>query len=120
MIKYGGEELLNHISTLIHKMWAEEKMPEKWSTAVICPIHKKGSKMDCDSYRGIALLSEVYKVMSAFIANSLVSYAKKVTGNYQCGFRQNRSTLDHIFSLRLYLEKCVEYNVELHTFILGL
>jgi hypothetical protein len=75
--------------------------------------------MDCDSYRGIALLSEVYKVMSAFIANSLVSYAKKVTGN-QCGFRQNRSTLDHIFNLRLYLEKCVEYNMELHILFLDL
>jgi hypothetical protein len=37
MIKYGGDELLNHISTLIHKMWAEEKMPEEWSTAYNMP-----------------------------------------------------------------------------------
>jgi hypothetical protein len=80
IIKYGGDELLKHISTLIHKIWMEEKMPEEWSIAVICPIHKKGSKMDCDSYRSIALLSVVYKVMSALIANRLVSYTERVIG----------------------------------------
>jgi hypothetical protein len=47
--------------------------------------------MDCDKYRGIALLSVVYNVMSALIANRLVSYAEKVIGECQCGFRQNRS-----------------------------
>jgi hypothetical protein len=44
MIKYGGNEILKHISTLIHKIWMEEKMPEEWSIAVICPIHKKEVK----------------------------------------------------------------------------
>jgi hypothetical protein len=51
-IKYGGNELLKHISTLIHKIWMEKKMSEEWSIAVIYPIHEKVSKMDCDNYRG--------------------------------------------------------------------
>jgi hypothetical protein len=59
MMKYGGDEPLKHTSTLIHKIWTEEKMPEVRSTAVICPIHKNGSKVDCDNYRGVALLSVV-------------------------------------------------------------
>jgi hypothetical protein len=42
IIKCGGDELFSHISALIRKIWTEEKMPEEWSTAVICPIHKKG------------------------------------------------------------------------------
>jgi hypothetical protein len=50
--------------------------------------------------------------------NRLVSYAEKVTGEYRCRFRQNRSTFDHIFSLRLYLEKCLEYNAELRILFL--
>jgi hypothetical protein len=30
MIKHGGDELLKYMSTLIHKIWMEEKMPEEW------------------------------------------------------------------------------------------
>jgi hypothetical protein len=33
------------------------------------------------------VLSIVYNVMSALIANKLASYAKKVIGEYQSGFR---------------------------------
>jgi hypothetical protein len=36
-----ADELLKHVFALIYKIWNEEKMPEEWSTAVICPIHKK-------------------------------------------------------------------------------
>jgi hypothetical protein len=75
----------------------KEKMPEEWSIAVIRPIHKKGSKMDCDNYRGIAFLSVVYKVMSALIANRQVRYTEKVIGEYQCGVRQNRSNFGSYF-----------------------
>ena len=38
-------------------------------------------------------------------------------GNYrdhQCGFRRNRSTIDHIFCIRQILEKKLEYNEEVH------
>jgi hypothetical protein len=48
---------------------------------------KEGSKMDCNNYSGITLLSIVYRVMSALIADKLGSYARKVIGEYQNGFR---------------------------------
>lgn len=35
-------------------------------------------------------------------------------GDYQCGFRPNRSILDQIHTIRQILEKCLEYNVETH------
>jgi len=34
--------------------------------------------------------------------------------DHQCGFRRNRSTIDHIFCICLILEKIWEYNEEVH------
>ncbi|XP_022196882.1 craniofacial development protein 2-like [Nilaparvata lugens] len=52
MIKAGGPPLLKALHSLIVQIWREEEMPEDWRMAVICPIHKKGSKTDCSNYRG--------------------------------------------------------------------
>jgi hypothetical protein len=35
-------------------------------------------------------------------------------GEYQTGFKPNRSTIDNIFIIRQNYEKCHEYNIELH------
>jgi sorting nexin-29 len=35
-------------------------------------------------------------------------------GDHQCGFRRNRSTTDHIFSIRQILEKKCEYDEAVH------
>ena len=40
----------------------------------------------------------------------MAPYANEIIGEYQFGFRRNRSTVDHIFSIRRILEKKWEYN----------
>jgi len=41
-------------------------------------------------------------------------WAEKLLGDYQAGFRKNRSTIDQIFILRLILQKMREFNKEVH------
>ena len=41
-------------------------------------------------------------------------YAEDIIGEYQAGFRHNRSTTDQIFTLRQVLEKRWEYAEETH------
>lgn len=67
LLKYGGEELLTKIGKLINQICKSEKIPEEWKTAMICPIHKKGSRQDCNNYRSIALLNVAYKVFSNYV-----------------------------------------------------
>jgi hypothetical protein len=42
------------------------------------------------------------------------SYAYKVIGDHQCGFRRNRSTTDQIIYIGQVLEKKLEYNGTVH------
>ena len=44
----------------------------------------------------------------------LFPYEEEVIGDYQCGFRRNRSTTDHIFCIRQTREKKWEYNEVVH------
>ena len=74
--------------------------------------------MDCNSYRGISLLSTSYKIPSNILLLRMTPYANSIIGEYQCGFTRNRSTVKHIFSIRQILEKKWEYNKDVcHLFI---
>ena len=55
-----------------------------------------------------------YKILSNILLSRLTPYAKEIIGDHQCGFRRNRSTIDHIFCIRQILEKKWEYNEENH------
>lgn len=114
LLKYGGEDITRAMHELIKKVWLSETMPEDWYTALICPIHKKEDKTVCKNYRGISLLSVPYKLLTKIIAARLEPLVEKIIGDYQCGFRKGKSTVDQIFAIRNILEKCNEYNVTIH------
>ena len=81
---------------------------------IIVSIHKKVDKTDCNNYRGISLLPTTYKILSNILLSRLIPYVKEIIGDHRCGFRRNRSTIDHIFCIRPILEKKWEYNEEVH------
>ncbi|XP_055387207.1 uncharacterized protein LOC129615849 [Condylostylus longicornis] len=90
------------------------EIPSEWNIGIILPIHKKGAKTDCSNYRGITLLNTAYKILAKVIAEKLTIYAEQIIPDYQCGFRPNKSTIDQIFSIRQTMEKCAEFNMDLH------
>jgi hypothetical protein len=81
---------------------------------IIVPIYKKGDKTDCNNYRGISLLSTAYKILYNILLARLTLYVNEIIGDYQCGFRRNRSTTDQIFYIRQILEKKWECNGTMH------
>jgi len=56
--------------------------------------------------------------LSIILLSRLIPYAKDIIGDHQCGFRRNRSTIDHIFCIRQILEKKWEYNEDVHQLFL--
>jgi len=75
LLKNGEEELLIKLWKLIGQIWKSNKIPEEWKTAIICPIHKKGSMQDCNNYQGIVLLNVTYKVF----CNCILSRIKETS-----------------------------------------
>jgi sorting nexin-29 len=96
------------------KLWKQEKIPCEWSEGILCPIYKKGDRKQCNSYRGISLLNITYKIFAILLYNRLSKIIEPEIGNYQMGFRPNRSTADNIFIVRQIHEKCREYSIDLH------
>ena len=118
LLKKGGETLWRRSHYLIKLIWIQHKMPKEWSVGIIQPIYKKGDKLECSIYRAITLLNVTNKVLSGILYNRLTVYAEEILGEYQCGFRANRSTIDHIFTIIQTQEKAYEYNIHLHKLFL--
>jgi sorting nexin-29 len=115
LIKNGGKHIWKCIFDLILEIWNKEITSADWKTAVICPIRKKDSKLECNNnYQGVSLLNVTYKIFTNVLTKYIESYTEEFIGEYQCGFRKGRSTTDHIFSLRQIIEKFYEHITQLH------
>ena len=74
------------------------------------PIHKKGSKILCNNYRGISLLSIPCKVYTRILDARVRSRTESKVMEVQGGFRQGRSCVDQIFTVQQLSEKILEMN----------
>jgi sorting nexin-29 len=114
LIQAGGETMLSEIHKLIKLIWNKEELPHQWKESIGVPIHKKGDKTDCSTYRGMSLLSTSNKILSNILLARLTPYADEIIGDDQCGFRCNRSMTIQIFYIRQILEKKWKYNGTVH------
>jgi hypothetical protein len=64
LLKNGGPNLVDALHAVIQQAWAGKTLPRSWTEGVLCPVHKKGDKLDCKNYRGICLLNVTYKKSS--------------------------------------------------------
>jgi hypothetical protein len=115
LIKKASPDFVEYMHQLIIKIWTTETIPEDWNWSIICPIHKKGDVTICSNYRGINLLLCVaYKIFSNILFNRLMPCVETTIGDYQYGYRGERSTVDQIFAVRQILEKCCEHGKDTH------
>ena len=96
------------------KVWKREKMSCELSGGMLCPVHKKGDRKQCNNNGGISLLNITYKKFTILLCNQLSKIIEPEIGNYQMGSRPNRSTIDNIFIVRKIYVKFHEYNIDLH------
>ncbi len=97
------DKLLPYLCKFFNMCFDFSITPTCWSQSITSPV-PKGSMTDKYvplQYRGISLLSCVYKLYSALLNKRLYSFldAQDWFDDAQHGFRSGRSCEDHIFSL---------------------
>ena len=105
MLKAGGRAVVEWLHSLM-----KGEVPADWKKAVIVPIHKKWSKMLCKNYRGISLLSIPCNVYARVLNGRVRSKTESKIMEVQGSFRQERSCIDQVFTIRQLSEKVLEKN----------
>lgn len=109
-IKMGGQDIINALKTLFNKCLSEGTIPSQWESAQIIIIHKKGDNTNLENYRPISLLSHIYKLYTKIITTRLTNKLEFFLSREQAGFRTKYGTNDHLLTMKLIIEKCIEYN----------
>ena len=100
---FKNGKLTQVLAKLFNKVYDTCIIPTIWRLAIIKPL-PKNSTMDPRlplQYRGISLLSTLYKLYASVLNNRIVNVAEdnQCFVDEQNGFRKNRSCSDHLFTL---------------------
>jgi hypothetical protein len=98
-----NEGTVSLLTKLFNIIFEQGVMPSTWNTAIIKPI-PKSSLLDFRlplQYRGISLLSTVYKIYTAVLNERLLYFVERnsIYKDEQNGFRKHRSCAEHIYTL---------------------
>jgi hypothetical protein len=50
LLKNGGPYLVDALHAVIQQAWTSETLPRSWIDGVLCPVYKRGDKLDCKNY----------------------------------------------------------------------
>ena len=118
LITHGGQPVVEVLHAICNKIWDTGKWPSTWTKSIIITIPKKGNLQLCNNYRTISLISHGSKVKLKIILNRLKPQAENIIAEEQAGFRHGRSTIEHIFNLRILCEKHLQHQRNIyHVFI---
>lgn len=130
LIKEGGETINRWLAEFFSLSLQYTIIPEAWRYGMVTLLHKGGSELDLDNYRGIALTDTVSKVFTNILRERVetvvdtklgqgweseqeykedheIAYTlreKRLTEN-QAGFRRGRNTSDQLVMLKEVIEQ---------------
>ena len=87
LFEHGGNALCMEMEMheLVTRIWNDEELPEEWRTGIIFPLYKKGDKLECGNYRGIALLNIAYKIFANILYRRFLPYSDSNVGDFRVG-----------------------------------
>ena len=94
------EEALATLTDAINQSFIDGKFPSFLKLAIVVPLYKGGDDQDPASFRPIALLPTMSKIIEKIVKKRIISFIEthKIIDPVQFGFQNNLSTTDAIFS----------------------
>lgn len=117
MLKESVDLLVEIWTDLFNRCLTTGKTPENWKKSTIKVLYKgKGDTDNPNSYRGIALESNIFKIYSKLLNRRLTESIDPLIPNQQFGFREGRSTLHAVSNLLNDIEQALRHSKgKLHT-----
>lgn len=113
-LKFANLILAAPLAELFNLILKKSETPKQWSESNIILIYKKGDPKDIGNYRPISLLPSLYKLFSTIINLRIGDVIESKQPVEQAGFRKGYSTVDHIYTLELIIEKYREQQKPLY------
>ena len=97
----GAEALAEPLAFIINYSIITGKYPTRWKISKVIPLHKKKDRKFKENYRPVALLSTSGMVFEKIMKMQLVKHFEdnNLLGNFQFGFRKNKSTISELITL---------------------
>lgn len=94
MIKEIASSILDVLLYIVNLSFTTGVFPSKLKLAVVIPVYKNGSRLSCNSYRPISLLSCFSKIYEKLMKDKLLKFLKSTNffSNRQFGFRSGMNT----------------------------
>ena len=108
LLTHLPEEALYVLLNIFNHIWVTGAFPPSWREAEVIPIPKPGrDPSNPGNYRPIALTSCICKTMERLVNARLTWHLEKhgLISDLQCGFRQGRSTVDHLVRFETFIRE---------------
>jgi len=99
---FGMNPLAPHLAAFFSHLLRHSVAPASWAATLVTLIHKKGDPGNWANYRPVAMVPLLPKVYAMILNNRLVGWAEAagIRAPAQAGFRPQRSTTHHAFTLQ--------------------
>ena len=109
-ISYEKRQLKPVLKLLFNEIYDTGIYPEQWSSGIIIPIYKKGTREDPSNYRGTTLTCAMSKLFTYMLNQRINDWSEEsgILSQAQFAYKKGYSTTDAIFVLNTTLAFCIE------------
>ena len=113
LIKFSPAEVLDKISKTYNKVAITGEYPKELTQGLLCALQKSGKpKGPPQNLRPIILLSVLIKILSVCLMKRIGTRINAEIPPSQAAYRKGRSTIEHVFSTKLIIERTITSKYE--------